>query len=174
MAVSRAFGSRKPVKDHLTRGGGYVGEVRDLRKDTEAAFLVIEGGDFVLADGFYLNVLPVQSDRVTILASGNSSINVPLDSPFLYALTVEINLKNATAGQHYVYRNQIEVYRDGAGAVLHFAPAAPLTEAPSGGFGVYSVVLAVAGNNVTVQVNNGSANSVNVARYIGYSRKPMP
>jgi hypothetical protein len=48
---SRYFGSRRPAKEHMTRGGGYAGEVRDLRKDTESAFLQVQS-----------EVDPLQSD----------------------------------------------------------------------------------------------------------------
>jgi hypothetical protein len=42
--ASRAFGSKAPVLPHLTAGpGGISGEVADLRRDVEEAFVTIEG-----------------------------------------------------------------------------------------------------------------------------------
>lgn len=134
----------------------------------------IESGDFSLTEGFFLNVLPILVDRSTILAAGNSLVSIPLDAGLWYSVTVEILIKNATQPNHYVYRNQIEAYRDGAGAVLHLNPTPPIVEGPSGGFGFYTVAIAALVNAITVQINNGSPDTISFARYIGYSRKPVP
>ena len=169
----------------MTRGGGYAGQIRDLREDVEAGFTTLEGevddltesaasGDFALDEGFSLNVLPVLADRVSILAAGNSLISIPLGAGLWYSITIEILIKNATQPNHYVYRNQIEAYRDGAGAVLHLNPTPPIVEGPSGGFGFYTVTIAALVNAITVQINNGSPNTITIARYVGYTQKPVP
>jgi|SRR5688572_12215728 len=132
-----------------------------------------ESGETALPDGFTVDVLPSVSDRSTVLAAGNSTLNVPLETPVWYSMAVEILLKNATQGHYYVYRNLIEAYRDGGVAVLH-ASNSGVIEEPSGGFGLYTVVIGVSGNNVTVRLNNGSPNSISFARYVGYTRKPIP
>ena len=173
-STSRLFGSKRPTKEHMTRGGGYAGEVRDLRKDTEAAFLQLEAGGLSLADGFTIDVLPSQNDRASILAAGNSIVNVAISTATWHTIAIEILVKNPTAAHYYIYRNQIEAYRDGAGAILHLNPLIPNVEEPSGGFGFYSVTIGAAGNNVTVRLDNASANTINFTRYIGSSRKPIP
>lgn len=137
-------------------------------------FKNIASGDVSLPEGFFVDVLPTQSDRASILAAGNSSVNVALDAGQWYSITVEILIRNSTQAHFFLYRTQIEAYRDAGVAVLHLSPTPPIVEAPSGGFGFYTVTLGVSGNNVTVQINNGSANTVSFARYIGYSRKPLP
>lgn len=136
-------------------------------------FRTIESGDLSLPDGFFLDALPTQNDRATILAEGNSLVSVPLETPRWYSISIEVIVKNPTQGHYYVHRNLVEAYRDGGVAVLH-SSAESLLEVPSGGFGFYTVTLGVSGNNVTVRLNNGSANTINFARYIGYSRKPVP
>ena len=138
------------------------------------AFEPAESGETALPDGFTVDVLPSLSDRNTILAAGNSLLNVPLETPRWYSITIEILVKNATQAHYYLYRTQVEAYRDGGVAVLHLSPTPPIVEAPSGGFGLYTVTLGVSGSNVTVQLNNGSPNSITFARYVGYTRKPIP
>ena len=170
---SRLFGSRRPAKDHMTRGGGYAGEIRDLRRDTEATFLTLESGGMDLSDGFALNLLPTLNDRSTILAAGNSILSIPLDQTTWYSISVEIIVKNPTQSHFYIYRNLIEAYRDGGVAVLHSGTAGVFEE-PTGGFTFYTVGVTVSGSDVRVQLNNGSANTINFARYAGYSRKPIP
>lgn len=137
-------------------------------------FTGISSGDLSLSEGFFLDALPAQSDRSTILAAGNSVATVPLEASRWYSITIEILVRNSTQAHFYLYRTQIEAYRDAGVAVLHLSPTPPIVEAPSGGFGFYTVTLGVSGNNVTVQLNNGSANTISFARYIGFSRKPLP
>jgi len=44
--TSRAFGSRRALREHLARGSsGFVGEFRKLREDIDDAFSFVEGGD---------------------------------------------------------------------------------------------------------------------------------
>jgi hypothetical protein len=131
----------------------------------------VEAGTFELPDGFFLNVLPTQSDRGTIATLAGHTTTITLSAATWYSITVEVLVKNAVTPARYVYRNQVEAYRDGAGAILHLNPE-PSVEEPPGGS--YSVEISALGNDVTVQIVNDSPNTVSFARYIGYSRKAIP
>lgn len=131
----------------------------------------VEAGTYELPDGFFLNVLPTQSDRGTITTLAAHNAAIPLSAATWYSITVEVLIKNAVTPGRYVYRNQVEAYRDGAAAILHLNPA-PSVEEPAGGS--YSVAIDALANDVTVQIVNDSPNTVSFVLYVGYSRKPIP
>lgn len=127
---------------------------------------------FSLADGFSLNVVPDDVLRGSLTTGTNVIRSLGLIAGNWYSITIEIILKNATGPAYYVYRQQVEAYRDAGSAVIHYQPAVRPIEFPVGGS--FSVVVAASGNNINTTLTNGSANTVNYAIYIGYSLKPIP
>jgi hypothetical protein len=127
---------------------------------------------FTLPDGFSVDVVPDDDLRGSLLTGANVVRALALTAGNWYSITVEIILKNATGPAYYVYRQQIEAYRDAGGAVIHYQPAVRPVEFPVGGS--FSVVVAASGNNINTTLTNGSANTVNYAMYIGHSVKPIP
>lgn len=144
---------------------GWAGALSDLAD-------VAGQSTYQLGDGYELLVLPTAFDRDDMATSTQDSVALTLEDGYWYTITVEVTIKDPTAVEYYTYRQQVEAYRDGGGAVIHYQPAQAPVEEPIGGN--YSVTVDVSGNDVTVEIDNQSANTVSFARYIGYSRKPIP
>ena len=75
---------------------------------------------FTLPDGFSVDVVPDDDLRGSLLTGANVVRALALTAGNWYSITVEIILKNATGPAYYVYRQQIEAYRDAGGAVIHY------------------------------------------------------
>ena len=165
--IPTGLGTRKVVCTEVAQFevDGWAGALADLAD-------VAGQTTYQLADGYELLVLPTDFDRGSMTTATQDAVAVTLEDGYWYSLTVEVLIKDPTATEYYIYRQQVEAYRDGAGAVIHYQPAqAPVEEAIGGN---YAVTVDTSGNTVTVEIDNQSANTVNFARYIGYSRKPIP
>jgi hypothetical protein len=132
----------------------------------------VMGTTLALAEGFTLDVLPATALRGSLAAAANVQQSIALTAGFWYSVTAEVVIKNSTGPAYYVCRQQIEAYRDAGAAVIHYQPTQRPIESPVGGS--FSVAVTAVGNNLVVQANNGSANTVQYAVYTGATRKPMP
>lgn len=165
--VPTGLGTRKVVCTEVAQFevDGWAGALADLAD-------VAGQTTYQLADGYELLVLPTDFDRDSMATGTQDAVAITLEDGYWYSITVEVVLKDPTATEYYVFRQQLEAYRDGGGAVIHYQPAQAPVEEPIGGN--YSVAVAASVNTITVEIDNQSANTVNFARYIGYSRKPIP
>lgn len=165
--IPTGLSTRKVVCTETTQFevDGWAGALADLAD-------VAGQATYQLADGYELLVLPTAFDRDDLATVSQDTATLTLADGYWYSITAEVTIKNATAVEYYTYRQQVEAYRDGGGAVIHYQPAQAPVEEPIGGD--YSVTVDVSGNDVTVEIDNQSADTVQFARYIGYSRKPMP